>query len=117
MAGIAVIRSFLLLVAGHTPAHRDIAFLEDHIPLRNRSMAVLAGGARVGVNSVGKEYEARRLVYAFPANFLLICRRLRQSLNMGRIGLDRSMAPHTNCNLRNAHHLAGIGIGVAVLAL
>ena len=117
VTSIAIVRSLLLLVAGHAAAHRDVAFLVHHIAISNRPVAVFTGSAGVGVDAMREEHEARRLIDTLPANFLLFCRGFRQRLNMGRIGFNHPMASHTRRDFGDAHHLARIRIGVTILTL
>lgn len=72
MASVAVVRCFLLLVAGHAGSHADIAFFRQDVSFTDGSVATFTCRTSFGVDAMGEEDEAGGLVDTLPLDFRFV---------------------------------------------
>ena len=105
------------LMAIQTAVHRhDAGDLGHRRDLRHISVARLTFYASRKMSAMGPRYSGDHFVNAHPGNLLVRCGVLRDLLYGGLVLRNGDVALHTFGSLGKSHELAGLGIGVTLLA-
>jgi hypothetical protein len=104
-------------MAGHTATHGEVGFAIKAFALSDWSVALLARGLFRHVLAVAEENVLGDAIHAYPRERLARFRGRGETLNVGTLGLDGRVTLHASGGLRDGHRLAGIGVGMAHLAL
>lgn len=95
MAGGAIDAGVFCAMASHAPAHRDIGFAKQALPLRYRPVAILALRAAIEMRFVAEDHISRNLINSYPIDFPIRICVGRQFLNCRTIFFDGGVALHT----------------------
>ena len=117
MASPACDPGILRLVAFQAADLGHIHLYAELVASGHGTMASFTIVSRLPVQAVAELYELGKMIDGYPLHIAVLLCEHRQPLNRRAVGFDRLMAGHAGGGSSDTHGYAGVGIGMAGLAL